>query len=199
MPTMQKKATRLVITGHDDAGAACVAFDGGSHKILHRESRPHVALSDLWEIARVPTDLDADGRNDEPFALSPKEGGIKFRVVQFDPEHHDNPSRGGADAFAEMGAGDNHIADARHPYMHRTETVDFAIVLEGSITMMLDHEDVALSAGDVVIQRGTNHAWSNRGSTPCRIAFVLVSATGTTAAPVDDGVHATAARLEVDR
>lgn len=196
---MEKHPTRLVITGHDESGAACVAFDGGSHKILHRESRPHVALSDLWEISRVPTDLTVDGRNDEPFALSPKDGGIKFRVVQFDPEHDDSPSRGGADAFADMGAADNHIADARHPYMHRTDTVDFAIVLEGSITMILDHEDVALDAGDIVIQRGTNHAWSNRGTTPCRIAFVLVSATGVD--PARDDRHlagAAAVRHEVE-
>ena len=60
--------------------------------------------------------------------------------------------------------------------MHRTDTVDYAVVLQGSITMLLDDTDVELSTGDVVIQNGTNHAWSNRGQAPCLIAFVLVDA-----------------------
>ena len=57
-----------------------------------------------------------------------------------------------------------------------TDTVDYAVVLQGSITMLLDDEDVELSAGDVVIQNGTNHAWANRGQAPCLVAFVLVDA-----------------------
>ena len=62
--------------------------------------------------------------------------------------------------------------------MHRTDTVDYAVVLQGSITMLLDEEDVELSAGDVVIQNGTSHAWANRGQAPCLIAFVLIDARG---------------------
>jgi quercetin dioxygenase-like cupin family protein len=58
--------------------------------------------------------------------------------------------------------------------MHRTDSVDYAIILTGEIYMLLDDEDVLLKAGDVVIQRGTNHAWSNRGTETCIIAFVLV-------------------------
>ena len=60
--------------------------------------------------------------------------------------------------------------------LHRTDTVDYAVVLQGSITMLLDDEDVELSAGDVVIQNGTNHAWANRGHAPCLMAFVLIDA-----------------------
>jgi quercetin dioxygenase-like cupin family protein len=80
----------------------------------------------------------------------------------------------GRSAFAEMGAADNIVDDARHPFMHRTDSVDYAIILTGEIYMLLDDEDVLLKAGDVVIQRGTNHAWSNRGTETCIIAFVLV-------------------------
>jgi quercetin dioxygenase-like cupin family protein len=75
-----------------------------------------------------------------------------------------------------MGAAGTVVAGARHPYMHRTDTVDYAVVLQGSITMLLDEEDVELSAGDVVVQNGTNHAWANRGHTPCLMAFVLIDA-----------------------
>ena len=62
----------------------------------------------------------------------------------------------------------------RHPMMHRTETIDYAIVLEGEITMLLDDSEVVLKAGDVLVQRGTNHAWSNRGTIPAKIAFILI-------------------------
>ena len=62
----------------------------------------------------------------------------------------------------------------RHPFMHRTESVDYAVVLEGEITMLLDEADVVLKAGDVVIQRGTNHAWSNRSGKPVRMLYILI-------------------------
>jgi uncharacterized cupin superfamily protein len=62
----------------------------------------------------------------------------------------------------------------RHPLMHRTQTIDYAVVLEGELTLILDEEDVTLKAGDVVIQRGTSHAWSNRSDKKCRILYVLI-------------------------
>ena len=62
----------------------------------------------------------------------------------------------------------------RHPLMHRTETVDYAVVLEGEITLLLDEGDVNLKAGDVVIQRGTSHAWSNRSGKPVKMLYVLI-------------------------
>jgi uncharacterized cupin superfamily protein len=62
----------------------------------------------------------------------------------------------------------------RHPFMHRTETLDYAVVLAGEIDLLLDDEDVHLKAGDVVIQRGTNHAWSNRSDKPCRMLYILI-------------------------
>jgi uncharacterized cupin superfamily protein len=65
----------------------------------------------------------------------------------------------------------------RHPLMHRTRTVDYAIVMDGEIDMLLDDSEIHLKAGDVLIQQGTNHAWVNRGTSPCRIAFVLIDAT----------------------
>ncbi len=63
---------------------------------------------------------------------------------------------------------------SRHPMMHRTETIDYAIVLEGEITMLLDDSEVVLRAGDVLVQVGTNHAWVNRSKAPAKIAFVLI-------------------------
>ena len=71
-------------------------------------------------------------------------------------------------------AASTHGRGGRHPLMHRTETLDYAVVLEGEITMLLDDSEVNLKAGDVVIQRGTNHAWANRSGKPCRMLFVLI-------------------------
>jgi mannose-6-phosphate isomerase-like protein (cupin superfamily) len=182
---MDIRPVRVVVTGNDPDGKARVTSDEAAGDVFHREHRP-VALTDLWQIPSVPAPIDSDGRQalTEPFTLAPDRGGVKLRVVQFDPEPAHTGSRAdGQDVFAEMGAGGEHVAEARHPFMHRTETVDFGLVLEGSITMLLDHEDVEVSAGDVVIQRGTNHAWSNRGTEPCLIAFVLVDAATAGATP----------------
>jgi mannose-6-phosphate isomerase-like protein (cupin superfamily) len=80
-------------------------------------------------------------------------------------------------AFAAMGAG--HAmdqSDARRPAMHKTNTVDYALVLAGEIWALMDEGETLLKAGDCLIQRGTNHAWSNRTDTPCRVAFILVNA-----------------------
>ena len=74
-----------------------------------------------------------------------------------------------------MGLAGGHAA-ARSPFMHRTKSIDYAIVLSGGIKMLLDDTEVDLVAGDTVVQQGTNHAWENHGSEPCRIAFVLIDA-----------------------
>ena len=75
-----------------------------------------------------------------------------------------------------MGAGANIVEGARHPFMHRTDSLDYAVVLTGEIYMIMDEDEYLLKAGDVVVQQGTNHAWSNRGSEPCQIAFILIDA-----------------------
>ncbi|MFL6949617.1 MAG: cupin domain-containing protein, partial [Xanthobacteraceae bacterium] len=63
-----------------------------------------------------------------------------------------------------------------HPFMHRTRTIDYAIVISGEIDMKLDEEEIHLKQGDVLVQQGTNHAWINRSGRPCRVAFVLIDA-----------------------
>ena len=100
-----------------------------------------------------------------------------FRIVQFDPENPDELAKlDGKAAFSEMGAGANVIEGARHPFMHRTDSLDYAVVLTGEIYMMMDEDEYLVKAGDVIIQQGTNHAWSNRGTEPCQIAFILIDA-----------------------
>ncbi|WP_120006440.1 cupin domain-containing protein [Nesterenkonia muleiensis] len=175
---MKIKPVRVVVTEEGADGIARVSSDTLAERIFHRDHRP-VAMTDLWQISKVPASIIEDGQQnpDETFTLKPDSGGVKFRVVQFDPEPVQTVKRiDGRDVFAEMGAESEHATGARHPYMHKTQTVDFGIVLEGSITMLLDEDDIQVSAGDMIIQRGTNHAWSNRTNEPCLVAFVLADA-----------------------
>lgn len=167
---------RRVVTGHDRGGKAVVISDAPSKTILQRPNRPGVTLVNMWKTDRMPARIEAEPREvDGPVVLHPPAGGTVFRVIEYLPEDPEVlKTLDGAAAFAEMGAAHNVVEGARHPFMHRTDTVDYAIILSGEITMLLDEEEVQLKAGDVVIQRGTNHAWSNRSGAPCRIAFVLV-------------------------
>ena len=89
-----------------------------------------------------------------------------------------------ASALAQAPAGDVKRGHApRHPAIHRTRTIDYVVVLEGEIDLLLDDRDVRLKAGDVVVQQGTNHAWINRGAETCRLAMVFVDAAEPEALP----------------
>lgn len=172
------RTIRRVVTGHDENGRAVCVSDDTASNILQRPNRPGVTLTNLWQCTTTPAEYDGEEETvDGPVTLHPPEGGSVFRVVEFEPEDPEVlKTLDGKAAFAEMGASHSIIEDARHPFMHRTNTVDYAVILSGEIVMMLDDEDVLLKAGDVVVQRGTNHAWSNRGKETCQIAFVLVDA-----------------------
>lgn len=171
-------AVRRVVTGHDENGRAICVSDSDATNILERPNRPGVALTNLWQCKTTPAEYEgAEETVDGPFVLHPPEGGSVFRIVEFQPEDPEvMKTLDGKSAFAEMGAADNIVENARHPFMHRTNSVDYAIVLSGEITMLLDDSEVQLKTGDVVVQRGTNHAWSNQGTQTCQIAFVLVDA-----------------------
>lgn len=146
--------------------------------ILQRPNRPGVTLTNLWQLTTSPVKMEThEDPVDGALILHPPKDGSIFRIVQFDPE---DPkvlaTLDGKAAFAEMGAGANVIEGARHPFMHRTNSVDYAVVLTGEIYMIMDEDEILLKAGDTVVQQGTHHAWSNRGSEPCQIAFILVDA-----------------------
>jgi mannose-6-phosphate isomerase-like protein (cupin superfamily) len=166
---------RRVVTGHDENGIATVIEDSQATCILNRPNRPGVTLTNLWQHDTVPAAMERhDDPVDGPLILHPPKNGAVFRIVQFDPENPDELAKlDGAAAFAEMGAGANVVAGARHPFMHRTDSLDYSIILSGEIYMMMDEEEFLLKTGDTVVQQGTNHAWSNRGSEPCLIAFIL--------------------------
>jgi mannose-6-phosphate isomerase-like protein (cupin superfamily) len=137
---------------------------------------------EVWNTCATPAPI---GRSSgEPvehgIQLAPPKGGTRIRVLDIPPEDDSiralTPQQAKAH-FAEVGAAaasSHHGSGSRHAYMHRTETVDYGIVLEGEITLILDVGETTVGAGDIVIQRGTNHGWANRSGRNCRIAFILI-------------------------
>ena len=168
---------RRVVTGHDHRGRSVIVSDGPSPHVLALPGSADFGLTNLWVTDATPA--RNEGRADaaaRPVVLEPPAGGTIFRVVEFPPEKT-AAAFDRAAAFGAMGAGHAMDPDAsRHPGMHKTATVDYAIVLAGEIYALMDEGETLLRAGDCLVQRGTNHAWSNRGEVPCLVAFILVSA-----------------------
>jgi len=143
---------RRVVTGHDARGRAVVTIDEVARNIY--SSRPGISASVIWTTDTMP----ADNSGVEDAAMRKVgltlAGGTVFRMIEFAP-----------------GAA---------PRMHRTDSIDYAVVISGEIDMQLDDSEVHLKAGDVLVQRGTIHNWVNRGDQPCVMAFVLIGATPVT-------------------
>ncbi len=163
---------RRVVTGVNADGQALIVQDGLAPVTV---SRPALAMEAalIWTTSETPADLaQYDDPTYRPSAIGRTPGGTRVRVTDFHP-----PPKGVDDATVqkEFGLGQEGQG-GRHALMHRTKTLDYAIVLDGEIDMLLDEGEVHLKAGDILIQRGTNHAWVNRGDRPCRIAFVMVDA-----------------------
>ncbi|TMV63635.1 cupin domain-containing protein [Thioclava sp. BHET1] len=171
---------RRVITGHNEAGEAVVLSDGTTPFI---DTTPVQVSADYFRTEAAPAAIMANTpeTTDGPRRQLPGRHGTVLRMNRIPPEPaflKDITPEAARHAFAALG---NEKASTfgrggRHPGMHRTETIDYAIVIEGEVTMLLDHEDVLLHAGDVVIQCGTNHAWTNRSEKDALIAFVLIDA-----------------------
>ena len=159
-----------MVTGHRD-GKAVVLFDSAAPNRKLRQASGLVSTL-LWVTDETPADISAAAdRAAREIGVPPPPNGTIFRVVDFPPE---SGARSREAVLKERGVADH--GGARHHGMHRTRSVDYAIVLEGEIDMRLDDSEVHLEAGDVLVQQGTNHAWVNRGAQPCRIAFVLIDA-----------------------
>lgn len=157
---VDRRPARRVVTGHTPEGKSVVLSDGTPPNI--RDRGTGVDFFEIWNTASVPAIIVADEPEptDGPLVTPPPAGGTKIRFNDFHPGHIDKlPSR----------------ADGRHKMMHRTMSVDYGIVLDGEIWMILDDSEVLLTPGTVVVQRGTDHAWENRSDAVCRMAFILVS------------------------
>jgi mannose-6-phosphate isomerase-like protein (cupin superfamily) len=168
---------RRVVTGVDETGKAVVLSDGENpHKTI-RPIRNNVSRR-IWVTDQTPADIS--GREDRgltDIGVAPPPGGTVFRIVEYPPVTPDVEALDPSARMRELGAeAAGKGRPPRHPLMHRTRSLDYAIIMSGEIHMLLDDSEVHLKAGDVLIQQGTNHAWINRGTEVCRIAFVLIDA-----------------------
>jgi hypothetical protein len=169
---------RRVVTGHDADGRSCIVSDGPSPSVRTVAERPGYRVTNLWCTSKSPPPVDEPDAIASHQGLPPPACGTLIRVVDYPPEASEAAERKRQQTatFGQLFAGTDHRPDAKHAGMHVTETVDYAIVLEGEIVAVLDTGETLLRAGDILVQRGTAHAWANRSGRPARIAFVLVDA-----------------------
>ena len=139
---------RRVVTGHDPSGKAVVKIDEVSQNVI--STRPGQEGCVVWTTEAFPVDNTGDDDQAPRATATTLPNGTVFRIVEFGP--------------------------GVSPRRHRTDSIDYAVIISGEIDMELDGEVVHLKAGDVLVQRGTIHNWVNNGTEPCRIAFVLIDA-----------------------
>ncbi len=168
---------RRVITGFDAQGRSTIVSDADSPAIKSVPGRPDYYSTNVWRTGAAPVSVTEPDRIEEHAGVSPPANGTVLRIIDFPPEPKDPVERARQlkASFGEIfdDADRSHGQDA-HPGMHQTDTVDYAIVLEGEIVAILEEAETVLRAGDILIQRGTNHAWSNQSDKSCKVAFVLI-------------------------
>ncbi len=174
LPKGVKPARRIVCLDREP-GKSCLLSDGPSPDVRTDPARPGFALQRMWVTDGTPAKIVLETLH-LPYTLEPPAGGSVLNMVTFPP---DESWKGKVDApevqayFRAMGSpgASTYSSSSPHPYMQRTPTLDFGIVLEGEIVLVLDTQEVPLKAGEFVVQRGTNHAWSNRSNSPAVVAI----------------------------
>jgi mannose-6-phosphate isomerase-like protein (cupin superfamily) len=169
-----------VVTGHDAEGKAVVTHNGPLPTVVEISAIPGTLFHEVWSTQGTPAPVDnGPDPTPAPLMLPPPALGTRIRLVDIPPDTPEFLAQGAARmkaAFTQ--AGDEGVStvtrDSPHPLMHRTESVDYGVLIEGELTLVLDDAEVPLKPGSVVVQRGTNHAWANRSGKPCRMLFVLV-------------------------
>mgnify|MGYP001309233534 FL=1 len=167
---------RRIVTGHNKYGKSIISIDGPPARSIGEDVG---GLFELWNTdGHDINSSDNIDRADEDIILSPPDGGTKFRYFQINPlpkgVSEQMMQEIAADAFEKIGASHHRIDTSKHPAMHKTETIDYIILLKGDVTLILDEEEIELKPFDVVVQRGTNHAWVNNGSDPALLIAVLI-------------------------
>ena len=167
---------RRIITGHNENGKSIITMDGPPARSIGEDVG---GVFELWNTdGNEVISSDVIDRADDEIILSPPGGGTKFRYFQINPLPEGVPEdmlqKIAADAFEKVGAAHHRVDTSKHPAMHKTETVDYIILLKGNVTLILDEEEVDIKPFDVVIQRGTNHAWVNNGTEPALLIAVLI-------------------------
>ena len=179
---MSERPVRRVVTGHNAQGQAIIQEDGSVPRTQKIGGETGPLFHEVWNTRATPAPIDAASGEppEEGIILAPPANGTRIRVLDIPPDDDSfsemTPEQAKAH-FAEIGAADASSFEgdgSRHAHMHRTETIDYGIVLEGELVLIMDEGETTVRAGDIVVQRGTNHGWANRSSENCRIAFILI-------------------------
>ena len=173
---------RRIVTGHDAQGRAVIQEDALPPRVQRFGGHAGPIFYEVWNTRATPAPIDrASGEPAEDgIVLAPPKNGTRIRVLDIPPEDESMAEITPEEArrhFEEIGAASasSHSGSgSRHAFMHRTETIDYGIVLEGEIVLIMDEGETTIRTGDIVVQRGTNHGWANRSDSNCRIAFVLI-------------------------
>jgi hypothetical protein len=181
---MNEARVRRIVTGHDARGRAVIQEDGPVPRVQRIGGEHGPLFFEIWNTRATPAPIDRDSGEpaESSIELAPPALGTRIRVLDIPPD--DASLQGLTEEeikahFAAVGAPEAAARAAPngprpHAFMHRTETIDYGIVLEGELTLIVDVGETIVRAGDIVIQRGTNHGWANRSNRNCRIAFVLI-------------------------
>jgi len=179
-PMMSFPPIHRVVTGHDAQGRSIISSDGPLPTVVEVAAIPGTLFHEVWSTSATPARVD---NGPDPslgaLVLSPPARGTRMRFVDIPPDTEEFLASANSkmhEAFSQIGEASASTVqtDSPHPLMHRTESVDYGIVIDGEMTLVLDRGEVALKPGSVVVQRGTNHAWANRSGKPCRMLFILV-------------------------
>jgi hypothetical protein len=166
------------VTGHNAEGKSVFISDAPTPHVFQRSPGSAIVM-EMWETGATPA---SNRGNDDAiargFRLPPPSNGSVFRIIAYPPDKERLKALE-IERHTDDGSGRYQATDKgnpRHLGFHKTPSIDYAIVLSGEIYALMDEGEVLLKAGDVLIQRGTNHAWSNRTDEPCHVAFVLIDA-----------------------
>ena len=167
---------RRIITGHNKDGKSIIMIDEGPSRTIGEDVG---GLFEIWNTdGKEINSLSDKDKADIDIVLSPIENGTKFRYFANHPTpkgiSRERLEKGASLAFEKIGAAHERVDTSRHPAMHQTQTIDYIILLEGDVTLILDEDEVQLKPFNVVVQRGTNHAWVNNGTEPALLIAVLI-------------------------
>jgi len=152
---------RRIVTGHDENGKSVILSDSDAPQ-FNSASNERVRYFEIWNTEGTPAPITAKPEkepNDRPLILPPPANGTIIRIIDVFPGNHEKMKK---------------RADGKSSAMHRTKTIDYGMVLEGEIHLLVDDDERLMKTGDICIQRGTDHAWENRSGKVCRLMFVLI-------------------------
>jgi hypothetical protein len=170
---------RRLVSGHNAEGKSIFLSDTTVSPPGNRRTAAGTAVVELWQTDTMPADNTGDkDPTDHPFRLPPPPNGTVCRVVEYPPDQQRFAAMSGKDWAADAATQGykRDAGNARHGGFHKTDTIDYAIVIEGEIYALMDEGEKLMNTGDFLIQRGTSHSWANRSDKIARIAFILIDA-----------------------